>query len=149
MWWKWPSGKKRKDEHGRNDTNSERFLEELPGNWMVIGPANMRNEKVSELDGWHGNSGGGEGGGKLHSPYEGIGALLLRDLGQLQHTVPEPLLRRLLCHVITNWESEQQEIRAWEEEMLRRYLHWGTPNLNWNDTGWIGTMFLFKCGHSC
>lgn len=65
----------------------------------------MRNEDLRQLDGGHGNSGSGEARGQLHGPHQGVGAPLLRSLGQLQHAVPESLLRRLLHrrrHMISN-----------------------------------------------
>lgn len=65
----------------------------------------MRNEELRQLDGGHGNSGSGEARGQLHGPHQGVGAPLLRSLGQLQHAVPESLLRRLLHrrrHMISN-----------------------------------------------
>lgn len=77
-----------KNKHGRDDLDGQGLLEEFPRDGHVIGPADVGDEEVRELDGGQGHAGRVEAVAELNRPEERVAVLVLSGLGELEHRVP-------------------------------------------------------------
>lgn len=109
--WNDPGREESENEKGRDDFQSQGFLEELPCDRNVIVPADVRDEEVSQLGGRESQpvpvGGRVESGAELNRPCERVGVLVLRRLRQFQHFVPYTPLLMIHRHQIPGSSSRE------------------------------------------